>query len=172
MVVGRASGTVMASSLKQNKCLTLQLHPARKQLLLWWRNSAGAPRESFRTAAEERKNCSASVAEFPDYRCAKRNTHRQMAKTSMGVVFGWACPGGRWQASPATHFGTPPREHKHYDSRGFGSYGALGRGHHMNRNLGNHSVCARGVVPQSESPGSLAADLPDTINQTLRSPRF
>ena len=124
-----------------------------------------------------------------------------MTNTSMGVVFCRACPGGRWPASPATHFGTPPREHKHYDSRGFGSsrtlalgcvtcvrlkcgrcfcgivvrtrvWRTLGGGPRDSRNLDNHSVCARGVVSQSESSDSLAADLPDKPCQTLRTSMF
>ena len=55
MVVARASGTVMASSLKQNKYWT--------KLLLRWRNSARPPR----AVAEERNNNSiiVPVAEFP-----------------------------------------------------------------------------------------------------------
>ena len=62
---------------------------------------------------------------------AKRYTHRgfdrlgalQKVKTSMVVAFGASHPEGWRAVSPETHIGAAPREHKRYDSRGFGSPG-------------------------------------------------
>ena len=137
---------------------------------------------------------------------AKRYNHRgfgplvalQRVKTSMVVAFGVSYPEGWRSVRPEAHIGTAPREHKRYDSRGFGSpvgpiqmcvWLECGRRFFRNvtrtrtgrtsgedppksRNIENHSVCARGVWLQCGSHGSLVAPLLGRTRQTLHLSRF